>query len=226
MHACGDGTFERLEHRVIVPGTVVADPIHEERGCSRHPVLATVLDVALDARAYGLGVEVAFEAARIEAGRLCELEELGAPDGELVIEERVVHLEEAPSKRRGFGRPRREVGAGVRVLVRKMAEDVDHAIAERLTELAHHGAKAPTVGAKEILIADDEHRLVAPRAANVIALGVDGPEEPKLRCARVVRHGGWLRTTWNRIAKVLPAAWGVLREAEPSRAGADGGHHA
>jgi hypothetical protein len=70
-----------------------------------------------------------------------------------------------------------------------MAEDVDHPIADHLAELAHHGAKAPTVGAKEILVADDEHPLVAPRAANVIALRVDGPEESKLGCARVVGQG-------------------------------------
>ena len=76
-----------------------------------------------------------------------KLEKLGAPDGELVIEDGVVHLEEAPLERRGLRCPRREVRAGVRALVREVAEYVDEPVAEHLAKPAHHGAKATAIGA-------------------------------------------------------------------------------
>ena len=189
MHARGDGTLESLEHRVIVPGTVVAEPVHEERGRSRHPVLATVLDVALDARAHGLGVEVAVRSGsdrgrspwRAEGARCARW---GARDRRSRRASRRSALEAprpptpAPRDGRRGSRARSGSGGRRRPADRRAPREAD---ASR--------AKAATVGAKEILVADDEHCLVAPGAANVIALRVDALEEPKLRCARVVRHG-------------------------------------
>src|SRR5262245_3563166 len=80
MDARCDGSLERFEHRVIVPRAVIAEPVHEERRRASHTVVATALDVALDARAHGLGVEVevALEARRIESDLGGESEENGS----------------------------------------------------------------------------------------------------------------------------------------------------
>jgi hypothetical protein len=38
---------------------------------------------------------------------------------------------------------------------------------------AEHGEEAPAVGAQEVLVADDHHAVARPRAADVVALGID-----------------------------------------------------
>src|SRR5262245_26124273 len=96
VHARRDGPLERLEHRVVVPRAIVADPVDEQGWRTRNAVRAPGREILLDARAHFIAPKVAFEAIDIEADPTRELENVRLVERRLAAEQPVVHLEETP----------------------------------------------------------------------------------------------------------------------------------
>ncbi len=90
----------------------------------------------------------------------------------LVGEQDVVHLPERPLRAGGLGGLGGELGPGMHVAERQVAEDVAQIVAPLRQQLADRGLGAPAVGALEVPVLDQRHRCVG-RAADVIARGID-----------------------------------------------------
>jgi hypothetical protein len=98
---------------------------------------------------------------------------------ELLIPEPVVQIPEAPLLARGLRCPRDPLRAGVRPLVRKMAEGDPQAPSEHLAQLLEDWTKPTAIGAQKIAVEDDAHHPVAGIAtAHVIATTLDRSQKP------------------------------------------------
>ena len=95
---------------------------------------------------------------------------------ELVLEEAVVHLPEAPLRSRGLrglGRGRRP---RVQVLERHMPEHEAELVAEALAQLVHHRIGLAAVGALEVPVLDERDGGIR-ASAHVVARRIDGRGE-------------------------------------------------
>ncbi len=123
-----DGTLQRFEQRVEIPGAVVAYPIDEERRSARHAVVPPLVEILLHALASLVAERVGLEALRVQGELAREVEEHAFGDGKLVRVDTVVHFPEAALFRGGLRGACHTLGAGMRALVWEMPKDIDQAI--------------------------------------------------------------------------------------------------
>ncbi len=96
-----------------------------------------------------------------------------------------MHLPEFALPAGRFRRPRREGGAGMYALIRKMAEHIFDTLAESLAQVHQHFAEAAAVGAEEVAIGhntDDTPIRVA--ATHMVARRFDRAPQ----CRRISRR--------------------------------------
>src|SRR5262245_3150042 len=129
MQARSHRTLERLEHRMKVPGAIIANAVDEQRRRTGDAVLLGICEIPSDARTDVFTVEVALKTLEVESNRARELDQISCLDRRLTIEETVMHFKEPTLTGRRFRRSRCELRAGVRALVREMSKGVDEPIA-------------------------------------------------------------------------------------------------
>jgi hypothetical protein len=90
-----------------------------------------------------------------------------------VVEDPIVHLEEFVLATRCLRSAGRELGSRICALYREVAKRVDEAIVEGRTQLPKHRTQAAAVRTQEVLVPNDNDRIVMQDSTNVIALRVD-----------------------------------------------------
>ena len=168
------GPLERFEHRVEVPGPVVADAVDEQRWRTGDAVPLTLSPVLLDARPGFRALQIRREAGHVEAQLPSVLDHRGLRDGRRAVVDEVVHLPEAALIRRRLGGAGDAFGAGMGALVGEVPKGVDEAVAQRLPQPQQHPAQPLAIRTEEVRVGDDGDGVRHAAAPDMVALRIDG----------------------------------------------------
>jgi MFS superfamily sulfate permease-like transporter len=132
LHLRAERALHRLQHRVEVPSSVVAQAINIK--CRRASDAGTpaIGDVPLDALQKIGALYISLKAIHIEPDGARDGRDRVAAKWRLVIEERIMHRPELILLARSFCGERGECGTGVSALIGEVPEHIDHAWAQGL----------------------------------------------------------------------------------------------
>src|SRR6185312_7136400 len=133
--------------------------------------------------------EIAAELLHVEAERGSHFEKHAFVERQLVSVDRIVHFPESTLAVRRLRPDGHELGAGVRALVREMAEDIGHPVPEGMAQAVEHVPQAPAVGAEVVAVDEDRKAIIAAiTATDVIPRTIDRANQTTLvgLCAHAV----------------------------------------
>ena len=151
-------------------------PLTKKRGVLGTPLRAPLRKSASTRAARVASGEMTLEALEVQVDGLGMTAQGAVAELQLVLEETIVHLPEPLLRAGRLGGSRRGWSAGVQVGERHVPEHEPEPVTEALQQLLDDRVGLAAIGALEVAVLNQGDRGVG-RAADVIAVGVDGRAE-------------------------------------------------
>ena len=121
---------------------------------------------------------------------MCDLEDFLGTDGQLAVEEPIVHVIEAALSVRRLCRSGNQPRARMSAFVWKVTKYVDEPLTERFAKASEDLPQSSAIGTKKILIRHQDDGVVGRSTPDVVAIRIDSAQEAKLGAGcRILRHG-------------------------------------
>ncbi len=168
----GNRALQRLEYRIEIPRTVVAQSVDEHAGRPRHSDTPAVGDILVHAPLCFLRFQVTAKALHIETEFGCELEDILLFERRLLFVDVIVHLPKLALFVCGLRCAREKFGAWMRAFIWEMSKDVNEPATQRLTQFGEDIPKPAAVRA-EIIPIEDQRRDAGRRAPAAVMVAAD-----------------------------------------------------